>query len=199
MTRLRIALYCAITLFLSTRASATGYLGWADEFVTGHIFCNTSATGCNARSLWAGPFWLDPQIHDQNMFPTWSPVGMQGTNAAGRANVRSKIFFQYREVSTVATWAITATTNRYRYVILPAEGQPCAIGGGATYVGSAAHTISSLGSPVDTRVESRLLPSYNFSQETAVNTTIGYREDVIVSDNAGQSYAAPGCFKIRWN
>ena len=184
----------ALVLLTAIPVRAAGYLGWADEFVTGHVYCNTSAPGCRVNSVWAGPGWLGPGTSDPSMVPTWSTVGMQGTDPAGRANARSKVFFQLADTSTTLANATTVTVSRFRTFSPPIEGSTC---GGAFFVMSFSHTFAGSDAPADTRWEARLLPTANFSSETAVNATVGYREDVTGTSSAG-SATKSGCFKIRW-
>jgi len=201
---LRIYLYSAVLVALIEfgSAKAGAYLGWADEFLSGFVVCNSNpqnggSGGCTVRSVWSGRYWIQSNIDDATMFQTWSHVGMQGSDAAGRANAKSKTLFQFREASTTLGYQATVTVARYRMDSPPVAGSACAAGYDV-FVQSAAHTISSYTPVGDTRIESRLLPIINFSTETQINHTVGYRESITLSGMPGDSSTKNGCFLIEW-
>jgi hypothetical protein len=196
-----ITLAALMPHFFSTSAHAQLFLGWADEFLTGLAHCNTQNNGCFTASYWGGANWINSNVIDNSAAPTWSHVGMQGSDPAGRANARSKVMTGLYEADASTERTMTVTISRYRVPprYIGGEGQACG-SVAATFVGSSSYNVNTLGSPAYLRFEKRLLPVMNFSAETAVNTTIGYIETVTVSTGGsmGPSSTKYGCFKLRW-
>lgn len=198
---------------LAHEASATLYLGWADEFLGGFIECRTetgaSNNGCIIRSFYGGEYWLDSNIYDYAAGPTWQFLGTQGANSTGRANARSKYMFRFRETNSQTSNSATVTVSRYRAVSnIPQEGGTCSSAvpnaGLAAFVGSVSQTMDTVGLPAaDYRINQRLLPSYSFSQEiAAAGTVVGYLEALTITTGNGMTVFGSatkwGCFKIQW-
>ncbi len=180
-----------------SRSEAALYLGWADEFLLGFVHCKLSNNECVVRNHMAGSNWLE-QIGDASAQPTWAYLGQQGGNAAGRANVKSKVMVTFRDDSSSLGGSITVTISRQRTGVPPAEGTGCS---GITFVGSSSTTFESTTIPAaDWKYNNRMLPTMDFSLETwSGGTTIGYNDTLILNNMSGQSVGRSGCFKILWN
>ncbi len=186
-------------LFALPRVSeGTVYLGWADEFMVGHIICNHPVAGvehfCELRHLWAGH--ANPLLNTR-----WSYLGAQGVSAAGRANAVEKVQFSFREAADDQCAGITVTLSRWRRTSPPAEGTAC--NDGIQFAaGSSSYTRNSCaGGNADHLHNHRTYPRMDFSQESpTVGQTIGYRSrvqgqnDYVPSDDAYED----GCYKIYW-
>jgi hypothetical protein len=176
--------------------------GWADEFFSGFVECTTTINGCNVSNYFAGPFWIQDNINDTTTFPTWAYVGMQGSNATGRANARSKVSSRFYENDPAGGRVMTVTLDRKRVLWpnFPGEGALCPGTVNGTFVGSAQYTINSMSVPANYHFEQRLLPVMNFSAEFTVGQDTGYIETITVNTGGGMGNTASevGCFKLRW-
>lgn len=177
-------------------AAATWTLGWADEFVGATLRCSSDTLKCSGGHMWAGPYWMDPSINDLGAPPTWAYVGVQGYS--GRTNAKEKVQYTFRDHSSTIAFSITATLSRTRVTAIPAEGTACSSGGGV-FVGSVSQTFDSYGGGVTTWLDqSRLLPVFDFSAETASGgTNIGYRATLTATGDVTMA-TRTGCYKIQW-
>ncbi|HTR51849.1 MAG TPA: hypothetical protein VMJ10_14135, partial [Kofleriaceae bacterium] len=129
--------------------------------------------------------------------PTWSFLGQQGANATGRANAVGKISFWFNAINcgTMNYISITSEINRYRVSPVPSLGSACSTQG--TYWGTALQTFDSSAAGIYGQyVNNRLLPTYDFHQET-VTGDVGYRDNITYI-NGVYSGSDNGCFQISW-
>ena len=200
MKKFAIAIGLSCVLAAAT-ATAAIHRGWADEFVTHYLDCNTSDSESKCQdhtldvpNLEPGPFY----------WPPWETIGKQGANSAGRANAREKIMFRFRDVSTTKCESVTLTITRFRVTNPPGPTYPtqtycdAAIG---SFVGSVSRNIHSC-SPYaisDHLVQARLLPVYDFSTDISLpGQTIGYRSLLSAQRSTGTVATGKSCFRIDW-
>src|ERR1044071_7912749 len=134
-------------------ADAATELGWADEFFGGIVPCTTTLDTCGISSSFLGPAWINPS--DPYNAPTWSYVGMQGTDPVGRSNARSKVSTKFYENDTTGGRMLTTTLSRKR-VLWPNFPSPGALCPGniiGTFVTSQSFVIDSMSVPSNTHFE----------------------------------------------
>jgi hypothetical protein len=168
---------------------AATQLGWADSFVGANVLCVDSA--CTIVANYVGSITGTGTVR-------WQYVGAQGSDSTGRANAREQANFTFRDDETFGCSAQTVQISRYRTTSPPAQGNTCD-SATTTFVGSSSQTFDSCVFPNgDVYFQHRLLPTFNFSAETATNATIGYRSVVTVTNGSGGGGSSVGCYKIRW-
>ena len=189
-----------VTFLISEPAHAyLTYLGWADEFLSGAVECNSDSAECAIRAAWGPPSgWLAPSTSGSP--PTWSYVGMQNATTTGRANIREKILFRFRDATHTDCHMASVTLRRNRFQPPLSEGAGCSDGGGL-FQASATETWSSCGFlDDDFFLQNRLLPTLNFSTETAsANQVIGYKSAIVLNNMPCNGVCtAVNCYKVRW-
>ena len=176
----------------ASQATATDFLGWADQFLGAEVHVN----------FWDPPAGEVAVLHKWRHAYTWEPatwdyVGAQGANATGRANAREFIMYRFRDNSS-ACLAGTASLARYRVSPRPSPGTTCNVS--STFVTSTSQTYDTCGFlPGDHLFQNSTAPTLNFSAETAgPGTTVGYRSIATISTSDGQNSSQVGCYSIYW-
>lgn len=184
-----LGLAALLPLPVASVAYATTQLGWAGQFrITGVACENDACTGLLEWGLGVGTPYASH----------WDYVGQQGIDTAGRANAKEVVDFMFRDSSQSGCSSETVQLARYRTSSPPSVGSSCSVS--ATFVASASQTFDSCQFPAsDTYTQHRLLPSLNFSAETAVGTTIGYRTVTTHTNQNGVFGSLVECYTIRWN
>lgn len=176
-------------------ASAATSLGWADEFTSSRIICNFyESTDCAVFHMWDGD-WASQSSYSNER---WAYAGSQGASSGGRANAHEKVMSDMAEVSSSQGLYLTVKLERWSRTP-PSEGTSCTAGI-QFVVGSSSYTYTNSGAPAaDHYHNHRLLPSMNFSLETAsAGTTVGYHTRITGTNFGGSATYEDGCFKIYW-
>lgn len=193
-----ILILLAMTLAAVSTASGTTYLNWIGEFSSGFHTCQvTNSTGqCYVEHHWGDEF----SVGDVFANSTWSYAGAQGISAAGRATAVEKVQSSYSDRSTQHCGNVSTYLSRYRTIgAIPSEGASCS-SGTQQFVGSVAYTYSSCSAGVQHYAEShRLLPAMDFSAESGVAGTVGYRSRIMSYESVYGAFGwRDGCYKIKW-
>ena len=195
MRRIMIALSIVGALAVGTTVYATQNLDWADEFISATINClsrfGSQDVECTYDHEWDG---------GTNQPVRWNYVGAQHANVGGRAQAVEEVYTSWHEASDSCS-GMTVNLSRRRIAAIPSENNSCT-DGSSTFVGSVSYTKNScVFAGADWDLSHRILPAYDFHQETASATTdIGYRSILAVSctEPGCTSRTLTGCFKIHW-
>jgi hypothetical protein len=193
MKRLAMVVTLAAGLGASGLVFGTTWTDWADEFVSAQVLCRGDDGDVDCYYL---HHWKD----GINLPRRWSYVGAQWATAAGRAQAVEEVYTSWHEATTTCA-GMTVNLARRRTATVPALDSACTAGS-QTFVGSVSYTKNScVFENSDWDLSHRLLPAYDFTQETAGHdVNIGYRSTVSVSCTSGgcDSSTFSGCFKIWW-
>jgi hypothetical protein len=199
---LALGLVVGCVALFAARARAQLFLGWADEFTSGHVTCSIPSAQSNKCLI--HHFWLTNPAQDQ--YPvSWDFVGGQGSDLQGRRNAREKIMFNFRDASS--SHAITATVDLFRWRVTnpPSPGSDCLDGGFGTFLGGSSYTTTSNQFPLEAHYHNhRLRPIFDFESEGGFGgQTVGYRSLLRLSgqihpSGSPQVIDQNGCFKIHW-
>lgn len=177
---------------LGGTAAASTHFGWADEFVSAHAKMRLSTDYDEYANTY---FHWDVEHYWEGHGEEWAYVGAQADGAAS-ANAVEEVMFDFEDTHYTC-YSVTARIERWRTTSPPSIGSSC-LDSIQSYVGSRDHTVSSCAfNPDDSLHWHRLLPTYDFSEETATGT-IGYRSRVTMFDNQSNARSETGCFKIEW-
>lgn len=195
MRRLTLALTAAAGLAVGGTVYATDHLDWADEFISATVNClsrfGDEQVKCSYVHYWDG---------GTNEPVRWQYLGAQHANSGGRAQAMEEVYTSWHEDSDSCS-GMTVNLARRRTASVPSPNNSCT-DGSQTFVGSVSYTKNSCVFPNgDSDFSHRILPAYDFHQETAPPVSdIGYRSTVSIScTNPGcSSQTLTGCFKIHW-
>lgn len=182
------------TIIASKEAGAALSLGYADEFALGWIDCTSDNFSCTWVNLYQGRSGSSEVLADAPN--RWEFIGQQGANSTGRSNARVKLMFRWEQLTGANCLTSTATISRFKVTSSrPTVGSPCDSGTQSLQaVSSQTFTDCTSG---ETKIQQRLLPTHNFSAETATSGDIGYRETLGFTSSE-DSGSQDGCFTIHW-
>ena len=182
----------ALTFLPASTARGVTF-GWADQFLEGVVDCNGDS--CGSFHEWDPNFWSG--LGEPTPAPTWAWIGQQGTT--GKANSRGSVMVRFRHTNAAGTCAeVTAGIQRYSIYPAPADGTYCGVVNSSTYLGQSSQTYSSCGLPAgELRVNNRMLPTWDFQQDTGGAGDRGYYSAITEAQPGGTS-VQHGCYKIHW-